>query len=250
DGVSAYGSGVKFGDEAVAEAAWRTQHSLKRNADLYPTHGLGPVAVMMDINRGNRFTRISSFATKARGLKKYIIEHPEGGKGHPNAQLDWKLGDVITSTIETAMGETIIVTHDCNSPRPYSLGFRVQGVQGLIEFDYHQQRVYVEGKSEEHRWEEANAYLEKYDHPLWQKYGDYAEGSGHGGMDFFVDNAFVEMIKREDEAPLDAYDAAAWSAVTPLSEMSIAEGGEALDFPDFTRGKWIKRKPVFVLADY
>jgi predicted dehydrogenase len=250
DGLSAYGSGVKFGEEAVSEAAWRTQHSLKRNADLYPTHGLGPVAVMMDINRGNRFTRISSFATKARGLKKYIIEHPEGGKDHPNAQLDWKLGDVITSTIETAMGETIIVTHDCNSPRPYSLGFRVQGTQGLIEFDYHQQRVYVEGESESHKWEEVNPYLSKYDHPLWKKYGDYAEGSGHGGMDFFVDNAFVEMVKRQDEAPLDAYDAAAWSAVTPLSEMSIADGGAALDFPDFTRGKWIKRKPVFVLGDY
>lgn len=243
------GAGVEFGEKAISEAVWRTQHSLKRNADLYPTHGLGPVASMMDINRGNRFTRISSFATKARGLKNYIVNHPYGGKEHPNAKLDWKLGDIITSTIETAMGETIIVTHDCNSPRPYSLGFRVQGTSGLTEFDKHTKRLYVEGISEPHKWEEMDEYLEKYDHPLWKKYGEYAAGSGHGGMDFFVDNAFVEIVKRQEEAPLDVYDAAAWSAVTPLSEMSIAEGGDALDFPDFTRGKWIKRPRIFAVGD-
>ena len=249
DGKQPYGNGVEFGEKAVSEAAWRTQHSLKRNADLYPTHGLGPVATMMDINRGNRFTRLSSFATKARGLKNYIENHPAGGVDHPNAKLDWKLGDVVTTTIETAMGETILVTHDCNSPRPYSLGFRVQGTRGLTEFDYHSQRIYVEGMGEAHMWEDFQPYLDKYDHPLWKKYGEYAEGSGHGGMDFFVDHAFVEIVKRQASAPLDAYDAAAWSAVTPLSEMSIAEGGNAQDFPDFTRGKWIKRIPVFAMVD-
>lgn len=249
DGIQPYGGGVEFGDKAVSEARWRTQHSLKRNADLYPTHGLGPVACMMDINRGNRFIRISSFATKARGLKEYIVNHPKGGPDHPNAGLDWKLGDVITSTLETAMGETLIVTHDCNLPRPYSLGFRVQGTRGLTEFDYHSQRIYVEGESEAHRWGDMDEALSKYDHPLWKKYGEYATGSGHGGMDYFVDHAFVEIIKRGEEAPLDAYDAAAWSAVTPLSEKSIEGGGAALDFPDFTRGKWINRKPVFAFND-
>ncbi|MCF8378101.1 MAG: Gfo/Idh/MocA family oxidoreductase [Bacteroidales bacterium] len=249
DGISAYGEGVEFGSKGISEAAWRTQHSLKRNADLYPTHGLGPVAAMMDINRGNRFTRISSFATKSRGLKNYILNNPKGGSDHPNAKLDWKLGDIVTSTIETAMGETIIVTHDTNSPRPYSLGFRIQGTMGITEFDYYNKRLYVEGISEPHQWDAMDNFLKKYDHPLWKKYGEFAEGSGHGGMDFFVDNAFVEIVKRQEEAPLDAYDAAAWSAVTPLSEMSIAEGGNALDFPDFTRGKWIKRKRIFALDD-
>ena len=99
------------------------------------------------------------------------------------------------------------------------------------------------------RCEEMDAYLEKYDHPLWVKHGDYAEGSGHGGMDFFVDHAFVEIVKRKLEAPLDAYDAAAWSAITPLSELSIENNGEPQDFPDFTRGRWMKRKPVFALGD-
>ena len=96
---------------------------------------------------------------------------------------------------------------------------------------------------------EEDTWLEKYDHPLWKKYGKYAEGSGHGGMDFFVAHAFVESVKRKVDPPLDAYDAAAWSAITPLSEQSIAEGNSLQYFPDFTRGQWIKRKPYFALDD-
>jgi len=239
DGKSAYGKGVEFGDKGISESKWRTQHSLLRNGDVYPTHGVGPVAAMCDVNRGNRFMSMTSHATKARGINKYIVEN--GGADHPNAKLKWKQGDIITSTIDTANGETIIVTHDCNSPRPYSLGFRVQGTEGLWEVDG--SRIYVEGKSDPHRWDEAQPWLDKYDHPLWKKYGEYAQGSGHGGMDFFVLNAFVESAKQNIAPPLDAYDAAAWSAITPLSETSIANNGEPQDFPDFTRGLWVNRKP-------
>ncbi len=244
-----FNPGVSFGDGAAGEARWRTQHSLLRNADLYPTHGVGPIATMFDINRGNSFLTLTSHATKARGLHEYIVNHPEGGSGHPNAKLQWALGDIITSTINTANGETIIVTHDTNSPKPYSLDFEVQGTKGLTEFDKHKKRIYVEGVSEQHQWDEMDEWLTKYDHPLWKKYGDYAEGSGHGGMDFFVDHAFVETVKRTVLPPLDVYDAAAWSAITPLSERSINEGNAPQHFPDFTRGNWIKRKPVFALSD-
>lgn len=245
DGKTAYGKGVEFGEKGISESVWRTQHSLKRNADVYPTHGVGPIAAMCDINRGNRFVSMTSHSTKAVGLNKYIKEN--GGEDHPNAKLKWKMGDVITSTVETANGETIIITHDTTSPRPYSLGFRVQGSQGLWEVDG--SRIYVEGKSEPHRWDEAKPWLEKYDHPLWQKYGEYAQGSGHGGMDFFVMNAFVESAKQNIAPPLDAYDAAAWSAITPLSEISIANNGEPQDFPDFTRGLWVKRPPYNWIKD-
>ena len=237
NGEKPYGGGVEFGEKATSEAQWRTQHSLKRNADLYPTHGVGPIAALADINRGNRFESLTSHATKSRGLHDYIVE--KGGPEHPNAKLNWKLGDVVTTTIETTNGETIIVTHDTNLPRPYSLGFRVQGTKGLWEVDGN--RIYVEGVSEPHRWDEADEWLEKYDHPLWQKFGNDAEGAGHGGMDFFVLNAFVESAKRNIAPPLDAYDAAAWSAITPLSEVSIANNGEVQDFPDFTRAQWINR---------
>lgn len=245
DGKTAYGKGAEFGEKGISESAWRTQHSLLRNADVYPTHGVGPVATMCDINRGNRFVSITSHATKARGLHKYIVD--TAGEGHPNAKLKFKQGDIITSTIETANGETIIVTHDCNSPRPYSLGFRVQGTEGLWEVDGN--RIHIEGQTQAHQWEAADSWLKKYDHPLWVKYGEKATGAGHGGMDFFVINAFIESAKENIAPPMDAYDAAAWSAITPLSEASIENNGEPQDFPDFTRGLWIKRKPYNWMKD-
>jgi predicted dehydrogenase len=245
DGKSAYGKGVEFGDKGISESKWRTQHSVSRNADVYPTHGVGPIAAMCDINRGNRFSSITSNATKSIGLHNYIVKN--GGKDHPNAKIKFKQGDVITSMIETTNGETIIVTHDCNLPRPYSLGFRVQGANGLWEVDGN--RLYIEGVSEPHRWDNADSWLEKYDHPLWKKYGEHAMGAGHGGMDFFVINAFIESAKQNIAPPLDVYDAAAWSAITPLSEISIENNGEPQDFPDFTRGMWIKRKPYNWIKD-
>ncbi len=245
-----FNPGVTFGEGAKGEARWRTQHSLKRNADLYPTHGVGPVATWLNINRGNRFLYLTSHATKSRGLHRYIVNNPAGGPDHPNAKLKWRLGDVVTSLITTYNGETILVTHDTNSPKPYSLDFSVQGTEGLADFDYNRQRIYIEGVSEKHdQWEAMDNWLKKYDHPLWKKYGEYAAGSGHGGMDFFVDHAFVESVKRKVEPPIDVYDAAAWSSITSLSERSLAEGSAPQYFPDFTRGRWINRKPVFALGD-
>ena len=246
DGKTAYGKGVEFGEKGISESAWRTQHSLLRNADVYPTHGAGPIAVMCDINRGNRFVSITSMASKGVGIHNYIVKN--GGKDHPNAKLKFKQGDIITSMIETANGETIIVTHDCNSPRPYSLGFRVQGSEGIWEVDGN--RIYIEGEAEKsHRWDDASSWLDKYDHPLWKKYGEKAMGAGHGGMDFFVIQAFIESAKQNIAPPLDAYDAAAWSSITPLSEVSIENNGEPQDFPDFTRGNWVKRKPYNWIKD-
>jgi len=206
---------------------------------------LGPIAAMADINRGNRFVSLTSHATKAIGLHQYIVD--KGGADHPNAQVRFKQGDVITTTIDTAMGETIIITHDCNLPRPYSLGFRVQGLKGLWEDDG--RRLYVEGVSKSHRWDEAQPWLDQYDHPLWKKYGEYALDAGHGGMDFFVINAFVACAKAQIAPPIDAYDAAAWSAVTPLSEASIENNGAPQMFPDFTRGLWAKRAPYDWIKD-
>jgi len=247
DGKTAYGKGAEFGAKGISESAWRTQHSLLRNADVYPTHGLGPIAVMADINRGNRFLSLTSHATKGVGLHKYIVDTAD--ENHPNAKLKFKQGDIITSTIETSNGETIIVTHNVNNPHPYSLGFKVQGAQGLTDFDYHTQRIHIEGTTEGHGWENMDTWLEKYDHPLWKKFGSSATEAGHGGIDFYVMNAFIESAKENIAPPMDAYDAAAWSAVTPLSEASIENNGEPQDFPDFTRGTWIKRKPYNWIKD-
>ena len=246
DGVSAYGGGVEFGEKAFSEAAWRTQHSVDRNADLYPTHGLGPVSPMLDINRGNRMVHLTSTASQSRGLHKYIVDN--GGEDHPNAKVDFKLGDVVTTVIKCAKGQTIMLSHDTNSPRPYSLNFRVQGTQGLWMKDNNS--IYIEGMSpESHRWESDEAYLEKYDHPLWKRFEDQATGAGHGGMDFFVVRAFVEALKDNQTSVIDVYDAVSMSVIVPLSEKSIRLNSASVKIPDFTRGKWKTNKPIFGLTD-
>ena len=246
DGKDPLGAGAEFGERAFSEAQWRTLHSVNRNGDLYPTHGVGPVAMMININRGNRFTHLSSYATKSRGLHNYITK--VGGENHPNTKVQFKLGDVVTTMLRTTNDETVLLQHDTNLPRPYSLGFRVQGTQG-IWMDVNKS-IYIEGQSKENdRWEEAIPWLEKYDHPLWQKYGSDASGAGHGGMDWFVFNAFVEAAKQKVNTPLDVYDAVTWSAITPLSEISIQSGGGSVEFPDFTNGKWMYRKNEFAIND-
>ncbi|MBS1681360.1 MAG: Gfo/Idh/MocA family oxidoreductase [Bacteroidetes bacterium] len=246
DGVNPYGHGVEFGEKGFSEAQWRTQHSITRNGDLYPTHGIGPIAMMTNINRGNRFTQLVSYASKSRGLHNHIVKG--GGESHPNAKINFKLGDVITTMLNTANGETILLQLDTNLPRPYSLGFRVQGTNG-IWMDVNRS-IYIEGQSPRaHQWEEAKTWLEKYDHPLWKKYGSDAAGAGHGGMDWFVLNAFIESVKRKVAPPQDVYDAVTWSAITPLSGKSIQQNGASIDFPDFTNGAWKVRKNTFALDD-
>jgi predicted dehydrogenase len=246
DGVHTHGNGVEFGEKGISEARWRTEHSVHRNGDLYPTHGVGPIANYININRGNRFHSLCSFSSKARGLHNHIVK--KGGEAHPNAKVNFKLGDVVTTSINCVNGETILLQHDTNLPRPYSLGFRVQGTEGLW-MDVNK-GVYIQDKSaKSHQWDEAKQWLDKYDHPLWQRWSKDATGAGHGGMDFFVVHAFIESIKRKTPTPLDVYDAATWSAITPLSERSVEMGNQTIEFPDFTSGQWMYRKPVFALGD-
>ncbi|MDI4632643.1 Gfo/Idh/MocA family oxidoreductase [Pelomonas sp. V22] len=241
----AYGGGVEFGSKGWSEARWRTEHSVKRNGELYPSHGIGPCAMYANIHRGNRFTHINSFATKARGLHEYI--EAQGGKSHPNAAVKFSLGDVVTTTLACENGETIILQHDTSLPRPYSLGFRVQGTKGLW-MDVNRS-IHVEGISPAHQWEPFEKYGDKFDHPLWKKHAATAASAGHGGMDFFVIHSFIEALKASAPMPIDIYDAVAWSAITPLSEQSIASGFKTLDFPDFTAGLWKTRKPIFAFDD-
>ena len=246
NGTQAYGGGVEFGEKGFSESKWRTQHSVDRNGDLYPTHGLGPVAEMLNINRGNQFAYLTSMATPSQGLHEYIVN--KGGADHPNAKVNFKCGDIVQTMIKCVNGETILITHDTNSPRPYSLGFRVQGTKGLWMED--NKSIYIEGVSTKaHRWDDAKPYLDKYDHPLWKTHFADAENAGHGGIDYFVLRGFIEAIKNKVAPPIDVYDAAAWSAISPLSEQSIAKNSASIKIPDFTRGKWKTNKPIFALND-
>ncbi len=239
------GGVLYMGEKAAYEAHWRTNHSITRNGDLYPTHGAGPVANYLEINRGNRFLSLSAMATQSRGLHKFVIDN--GGAFHPYANVNFNCGDIVTSMIKCANGQTVIVTHDTNSPRPYSLGFRVQGTDGLWYNDGN--TIYVEGKSSPHRWDKSDEWIKQYDHKLWRELDEQAKNAGHGGMDYIMMYDLFQSIKTNTPPPLDAYDAAAWSAISPLSEMSVANGGGLVDFPDFTRGQWIKRAPRFAMDD-
>ena len=245
DGKQPYGEGVEFGKKGYSESKWRTNHSVNRNGDLYPTHGLGPVSTMLDINRGNRMVHLTSTATQSRGLHNYIVKL--GGKEHPNAKVQFKLGDIVTTVIKCANGQTIMLSHDTNSPRPYSLNFRVQGTKGIWMRD--NDSIYIEGRStEEHLWESEEEYMQEYDHPLWKRFENEASGSGHGGMDFFILRAFVESIKQDVPPPIDVYDAVSMSVICPLSEESIANNSTSVEIPDFTRGKWKTNQPIFGLT--
>jgi len=244
DGKNPYGGGVEFGEKGYSESKWRTQHSVDRNGDLYPTHGLGPVSTMLDINRGNRMVYLTSTATQSRGLHNYIVDN--GGPDHPNANVEFKLGDVVTTVIKCDNGQTIMLSHDTNSPRPYSLNYRVQGTKGIWMVDNNS--IYIEGMSPEaHKWEPDETYMEKYDHPLWKRFEDQAAGSGHGGMDFFILRAFVESLKRNVTPPIDVYDAVSMSVICPLSEKSIRLNSTSVKIPDFTRGRWKNNQPIFGL---
>tara|TARA_Y100000739_G_scaffold137289_1_gene118278 strand:- start:2309 stop:3664 length:1356 start_codon:yes stop_codon:yes gene_type:complete len=246
DGKGAYGGGVEFGEKGFSEARWRTQHSVDKNADLYPTHGLGPISPMLKINRGNRMLHLTSTATQSRGLHEYIVKN--GGEDHPNAKINFKLGDVVTTVIKCANGQTIMLSHDTNSPRPYSLNFRVQGTKGIWMKD--NKSIYIEGRSpESHRWEKDEPYLKEYDHPLWKRFEQQAAGSGHGGMDFFIVRAFVEALKDDQSPVIDVYDAVSMSVIVPLSEKSIKSNSASIQIPDFTRGKWKNNMPIFGLNE-
>jgi hypothetical protein len=245
DGKDFSGKGAEFGPNTVGEAQWRTQWNIDRDGDIYPTHGAGPVMNYANINRGNRFTNLVSFSSKSRGLNSYINKV---APGHKNENIKFKNGDVTTTMLNCANGETVTLTHDTHLPRPYSLGFRVQGTEG-IWMDVNNS-IYIEGKSDKHdEWDKASKWFEKYDHPLWKKYATQAEGAGHGGMDWYVFNAFVLAVKQRKQTPIDIYDSLTMSVITPLSEKSLTEGNTPQEFPDFTKGKWKERKNTFALDD-
>jgi predicted dehydrogenase len=225
------------------EERWRIRDSIARNGDLYPTHGLGPVAQWMNVNRGNQFDHLVSFASKGRGLNLWAADHL--GPDSEAATRPYALGDVVTTMIRTANGETIQVVHDTNSPRPYSRKILLQGTRGVVR-KYPEQKIHIEGVSPPHRWEDLLEWRGRYEHPLWTALEEASRGAGHGGMDYIEDFRLIQCLREGAPMDMDVYDGAAWSAVAPLSERSIAER-RVVDVPDFTRGGWRTRPPLGVV---
>ena len=231
--------------------SWRIREHELRNGNLYPTHGLGPVAQYMNVNRGDRFARLVSFSSPSLGLPDYVEKNFPAG--HARRTAKYVNGDLNTSIVKTARGRTIVVQHDTTNPRPYSRSNLIQGTRGL--FSGYPSRIYVEGRTKTEAWETDLAkWFEEFDHPLWKKVAAVAaqlpkDGtSGHGGMDFVMRWRIVQCLR--DGLPLDqdVYDAAAWSCISELSEKSVAQGGAPMEVPDFTRGAWEKTAPLGVVS--
>ncbi len=225
---------------------WRLDHSIRRNGDVYPTHGLGPVAQCLNINRGNQFDHMVSIGSKSQGLHEYAVA--EFGANSPQAKLDFALSDVVTSLIRTRAGQTIVVSHDTNTPRPYSRDYMIQGSKGIVQ-KYPNAQIYLDGKSPQHEWEDLiEKYADEYEHPLWRDLEERAQGSGHGGMDFVQAYRLIHCLRNGQPIDTDVYDGAALCALSELSERSIASKSGAIDFPDFTRGTWMNRAPLGIVT--
>ena len=231
--------------------SWRTFQYAKRNGNLYPTHGLGPVAQYMNLGRGeDNFGRLVSFSTPAKGRALYAAKSQK--LTNPEFKnLEFKGGDLNTSIIKTALGRTIIVQWDETSPRPYSRHNLIQGTKGtLAGFP---NRMAIEGVTKTyHEWAENEAWEEiaaKYEHPLFKRMGELSKKmGGHGGMDFLMLFRIIECLRNGEPLDQNVYEGCFWSAVGPLSEKSVAQDGAPQVFPDFTRGNWKNTKPLGVIA--
>jgi hypothetical protein len=222
------------------EGLWRRNYHTLKDSDgnLYPTHGLGPVANYMNINRGDRFDYMVSMSTPALGLAAY--REANVPKGDPKWQEKYISGDLNTSLIKTAKGLTITLKHDVSNPHPYSRINMIGGTKGVFE-DY-PPRIYVDGQAGGEKWGTLDEYKAQYESPLWAKEGAMASSSGgHGGMDFIMIFRLLQCMHEGLPPDMDVYDGASWSVPTPLSKTSVAQGSAPVKFPDFTRGLWKKR---------
>jgi hypothetical protein len=229
--------------------SWRTLEYAERNGNLYPTHGLGPVAQYMDINRGDRLDYMSSVSSPSRVREIYAKKNfpPD----HKWNKLKFQCGDINTSIVKTVNGKTLMIQWDEQLPRPYTRHNLVQGTKGI--WAGFPDRTVIEGKTKStHEWTEGgelDALFSEYEHPLWKRVGEEAKRQGgHGGMDFVMMWRIIYCLRNGLPLDQDVYDAATWSVITPLSEWSVKNRGQSMDVPDFTRGKWKTMKPLGIVS--
>lgn len=236
-------SEIAFGRE---NRHYRIDEYLKRNCENYPTHELGPIAKILDINRGNRFLTLTSVSSKARGMKEYI-KNKKPDDAELNAS-EFAQGDIVTTIITCANGETVRITLDTTLPRFYSRGFTVHGTKGL--YDEATDSVYIDTSENEKlhfKWLKEKAgnaadFEEEFDHPVWKEYIKEGVKGTHDGMDYLEFKSFFNSLRNGEPMEIDVYDAVSLMIVSSLSEASITLGGAPVSFPDFTGGKWIKKK--------
>lgn len=232
---------ILFGEE---NRHYRLRNYIHRNCENYPTHELGPIAKILNINNGNRMLWLTSAASCAKGLREYARIHR--GPDDRLSSINFAQGDIVKTTIACAGGELISLTLDTTLPRAYSRGFTVRGTKAAY-FEDNDSFFIDDSQGDKHYWTSrpfwgnAKEYEERYQHPLWR---NYEIKGGHGGIDWLVLRAFVEAVMAGVQTPIDVYDTAAWMCVSVLSEQSIAAGGAPQPIPDFTRGRWMCRKDI------
>ncbi len=220
--------------ENDSEGLWRRAEHIGRNGNLYPTHGLGPVAWYLGIHKGDRFDHMVSMSSPEAGLTAY--RKAKLPAGDPKWQEKYDCGDVNTSLLKTALGRSIVLQHNVSNPRPYDRINLLAGTKGI--FRGYPQRIFFDGHGSEHKWGSLKQWKSRYEDPLWTKLKKAASKGGHGGMDYVMSWRLIDCMRRGLAPDMDVYDAAAWSAPGPLSEASVAAGSAPVRFPDFTRGRW------------
>lgn len=250
-GEAAYIHDLRFQMKEVERGtgSWRTPHHAKRDGNLYPTHGLGPIAQYMGLDRGeDRFGRICSFSSPALGRARYAQKNFPAD--HPRNSAQYRCGDINTSIIKTDLGRTVMIQHDTTSPRPYTRHNLISGTTGTLAGFPTRVALDPEGNGA-HHWVEGGELQDVYrehDHPLYTGLMERARGGGHGGMDFIMMWRIVSCLR--DGMPMDqnVYEGCSWSAVSPLSEWSVAHDGAPTAFPDFTRGRWRETQPLGIVG--
>lgn len=217
---------------------WRLEHAITRNANLYPTHGLGPLANCLQINRGDRFCKLTAFSSPSGGLSLFAKnELPPGSK---YADTEFACGDYVVALIHTIRGKAIYLTYNTSSPRPYSRRHLVHGDRGI--FQGYPDRIYLDKVSPDQEWEDPGLYFTSYKPRLWEMWDsggiNDSQTSGHGDFDSVMLLRLIDLFHKGLPMDMDVYDAAALSVVTALTEISISSGGASVEFPDFTRGRW------------
>ena len=231
---------------------YRLEHYLTRNCENYPTHELGPIAKILDINRGNVMTSLVSVASKSAGLKRYVEDRKDTIKNKDLIGQEFAQADIVDTLITCANGETISIRLDTTLPRSYSREFTVRGTKGMYEENTNS--VFLDGEEEDFEaarhykkvFDNAVSYEEKYLPDLWKTITQEQMDKGHGGMDYFSFNAFFDAVRKNSPMPIDVYDAASWMCITALSEKSIKNGNVPVEIPDFTNGAWKTRERLDV----
>lgn len=234
---------LNFNDSTGYWNMWRLKHNQEENGNLYPTHGLGPVAHILNIHRGDRMEYIVSVSSNQFGMTAYAKE--KFGDDSDYAKREYLNGDMNTSIIKTVNGKTMMLQHDVTSPRPYSRIHMVSGTKGFAQ-KYPRKGISLEPDGHSYISESAlDSLLSEYEHPIVKEVGMKAkEVGGHGGMDFIMDYRLIHCLRNGLPLDMDVYDAAEWSSIIELSRISVANSGKPVKVPDFTRGKWNKIKGV------